>query len=157
MKRTHLIFLTIGTLAGLGGWAGTLTAQNSTPAKTAAINYNFDTSALDRSNQGLLASYSDMLDKVTPGVVGVYPSSKINPDDLHGPAPAQGTGTGGRRGGGRRGGGGGTGGGGGLGGFGGAADSAPAVGSALVVVATKRSNSRPISRTGRTATPLIIG
>ena len=106
MKRTSFSLLTVVTLAGLGALTRPLTAQIATPAKSTSIDYNFDSSALDRSNHDLLASYSDMLDKVTPGVVGVYPSSSINPDTIQSPTARQGPGQGpgnGRRGGGRRG------------------------------------------------------
>jgi serine protease Do/serine protease DegQ len=91
MKRTHLFSLTIFTLAGLGALTWPLSAQISAPVKGPAINYNFDTTPLDRSNQTILSSYSDMLDKVTPGVVRVYPSSNINPDTIQ-PSSDQGSG-----------------------------------------------------------------
>jgi serine protease Do/serine protease DegQ len=102
MKRTHFLFLTITALTGFATLAWPLAAQSLAPVKTSSIDYNFDTAALNRSNQGLFTSYSDMLDKVTPGVVGVYPSSKLNPDAIQAPAPAQGSGTGRRGGGGGR-------------------------------------------------------
>lgn len=76
------------------------TADKGTAAqlsKPPAINYTFDAAALNRSNQSQLTSYGDMLDKVTPGVVGVYPSTKTNPDLLQiSAARGSGTGRGGR-------------------------------------------------------------
>ena len=69
-----------------------LHAQIAAPAsasnKATSIDYNFDSSVLDRTNRSVLSSYSDMLDKVTPGVVGVYPSSKVNPDTIQSSAAA---------------------------------------------------------------------
>ena len=55
--------------------AATVAASKS----SLAINYTFDQTPLDRSNQDRVISYADMLDKVTPGVVGVYPSRLAQP------------------------------------------------------------------------------
>ncbi|HTB64254.1 MAG TPA: trypsin-like peptidase domain-containing protein, partial [Opitutales bacterium] len=95
MKYTKSLLLSFSLVVGVFALARPLGAQDSA-AKSSAINYNFDNSALDRSNKSLLSSYSDMLDQVTPGVVGVYPSSKINPDTI----TLSGLSAGGRRGGG---------------------------------------------------------
>jgi len=99
MKRVHFSLKITTVLAGLAlsVWSGfahastadtpASTAKNivdqSAPSKTApaskSIHFLFDETPLDRSNQGPITSYADMLDKVTPGVVGIYPSRKIVP------------------------------------------------------------------------------
>jgi len=93
MKRTHSAYWLITLLAWLTAfsWSPAQTAvpaaknTASSPVATAAakpnspLNYTFDDSPLDRSNREQLSSYSDILDKVTPAVVGVYPSQLARP------------------------------------------------------------------------------
>lgn len=43
-----------------------------------SLNLHFDGSELDRSNEAVIASYADMLDEVTPSVVGVVTRRIIN-------------------------------------------------------------------------------
>jgi serine protease Do len=78
MKRTHSAYRSLTILAWLTAFccspaftyaASTEAAQSSSP-----LNYTFDDTPLDRSNQDRPTSYSDMLDKVTPAVVEVNPS-----------------------------------------------------------------------------------
>ncbi len=89
MKRASLSCILSAALTSLAFFAWSTGAQTSPTAdkaapatKPSAINYSFDGTPLNRSNQAGLVSYATMLDKVTPGVVGVYPSSKTNPDML---------------------------------------------------------------------------
>jgi len=83
MKRAFTSSLLSIVVVWLAFFAWSRSASVPTPAvKPAAIDYSFDASALNRSNENRLTSYADMLDKVTPGVVGVYPSTKTNPDLL---------------------------------------------------------------------------
>ena len=83
MKFTHSASRLITILAWLTAFCcspAIVSAAAAAPAKSSsAINYTFDDSPLDRSNQDRLTSYADMLDKVTPGVVGVYPSRLAQP------------------------------------------------------------------------------
>jgi len=55
-------------------------ASAATTKPSSTINYSFDETPLDRANQDHLSSYADMLDKVTPAVVGVYPSRMAQPE-----------------------------------------------------------------------------
>ncbi len=79
-------------LAFLASFVGVVGAQASstTPVDTAAaanaatggnsslIHFAYDETPLDRSNDKILTSYADMLTKVTPAVVGIYPSRKVS-------------------------------------------------------------------------------
>jgi serine protease Do/serine protease DegQ len=56
------------------------------------IHYTYDETPLDRSNHAILSSYADMLNKVTPGVVGVYPSRRVQQNRASSARPYRGRG-----------------------------------------------------------------
>jgi Do/DeqQ family serine protease len=83
MKRTFIIFSLVFTILITSSMifrVGVVTAEE-TPADEevpATLNLTFDYTDLDRSNQGIITSYADMLDGVTPSVVGVVTRRIIN-------------------------------------------------------------------------------
>jgi serine protease Do/serine protease DegQ len=79
MKRTYNTaypFITLLACVTAFCPLAALAAASGSVSKAAAspINYTFDETPLNRADQDRLTSYADMLDKVTPAVVGVYPS-----------------------------------------------------------------------------------
>ncbi len=85
LSRKGAIFATLALFgSSVGAFALASTSplsDQAAPVQTAKapspINYVYDEAPLDRTNQAVLSSYADMLNKVTPGVVGIYPSRRI--------------------------------------------------------------------------------
>lgn len=80
-KAATLAMLTVFS-GPLGVYAApTVSVDKSSPAQVVAadhpIHYTYDETPLDRTNHTVLSSYADMLNKVTPGVVGIYPSRTV--------------------------------------------------------------------------------